>query len=141
MSVTLNPQVLGQAENAHRALLEHILTRTGVAIGYAEWITVKVTAVSAPAARDEIAARVSSALKVGTAATLATIATLTDAGLLTSHDELVLTPAGRELHDKVSAAIAETLSDVYGEVSTEDLATAGRVLTTITARVNAALAA
>ncbi|MFI0449194.1 hypothetical protein [Actinomadura sp. 6N118] len=137
MSVTLNPQILGQAENAHRALLDHILTRMDAAIGYAEWVTIKVTAVSGPAARDEIAARISDALKVDSATT---IAALTGAGLLAADDELALTPEGRALHDRVSAAIGEILSDVYGEVSTADLATAGRVLTTVTARVNAALA-
>jgi hypothetical protein len=41
-SPSLNPQILGRAENAHRALLERVLAGTGVS--YGGWIALSIAA-------------------------------------------------------------------------------------------------
>jgi hypothetical protein len=50
------------------------------------------------------------------------------------------TGAARQLHSRVSAAIAKITQRLWGDLPAGDLATAGRVLAIITERANAELA-
>jgi hypothetical protein len=50
---------------------------------------------------------------------------------------LRLTEAGQARYREIRASVDETINRVYGDIPTDDLATAGRVLTLITARLNA----
>ncbi|GAA1964712.1 MarR family transcriptional regulator [Catenulispora subtropica] len=139
-AVTLNPQILGQAENAHRALLEKVLAGTG--LDYPAWVALKLASVGPTGTGDQLAARVAAATKLDTAKVTAALDAVIAAGLLESRDgELTPTASGDDLHRDLSATIATTLGRVYGQVSAEDLAVAGRVLATVTAGVNAELAA
>ncbi|GLW07024.1 hypothetical protein Misp01_21540 [Microtetraspora sp. NBRC 13810] len=133
---TLNPQILGRAENAHRALLDRTLTGTG--LSYHQWVALKITA--AGGAGDGLAGKVANALKTGEPAARQAIAGLVAAGLLAEDGPAALTPAGRDLHDRLTAAIDETVTRLYSDVPAGDLAVAGRVLTLITARADAELA-
>lgn len=141
---TLNPQVLGQAENAHRALLGRFLAGTGNT--YHHWIALTLTAVSGAAIdRDSLVSRMTDVLKIPDAAAVETIADLTAAQLLRTlpgdGPRVGLTDAGQAWYREIRSAIDEVMGRVYGDIPADDLATAGRVLTLITARVNAELAA
>jgi DNA-binding MarR family transcriptional regulator len=69
-----------------------------------------------------------------------TVADASAAGLVRVGSVVELTPAGRDLHRRVSAGIAAVTPELYGGIPQEDLATAHRVLRTVTARANAYLA-
>lgn len=138
---TLNPQILGQAENAHRALLERALAGTGLT--YRHWVTLKIAAVSGAAVQHEqLTGRAAGALKIDTQAAGEFIAHLTASGLFEVRSGAVgLTAQGHDLHQRLSATIGQTISRLYSAVSAEDLQVAGRVLAAITARLDAELAA
>ena len=137
---TLNPQIVGQAEKAHKPILDRILARTGTTMN--QWVALKFTAVSGGAAgRDQLISRIAGALKVDDATALAAIAELTTAELLKDlpgeGSRLGFTDAGQALYQQINGAIDEVLARTYADIPAGDLATAGRVLTIITARLNA----
>jgi len=84
------------------------------------------------------------ALKIDDSAALAAIAELTASQLMESSpgedSHVGLTDAGQARYQQIRAAIGEINARLYGDLPADDLATAGRVLTTITARANAELA-
>ncbi|MYS83347.1 hypothetical protein [Embleya scabrispora] len=139
----LNPQVLGRAENAHRAVLDGILAGTGA--DYRQWVTLKLTAVGGGTVeRGDLARTASGALKIDADAAHTTITDLIEVGLLEAPADaptrIGFTAAGRARHAEIAGAIGEVLGRVYADIPPDDLATAGRVLTLVTARVNAELA-
>jgi hypothetical protein len=141
---SLNPQILGRAENAHRAILERVLAPT--AITYNHWVVLTLTAQPGGTVdRDELAARATSALKTDNTTVDATITDLHALALLTevsaSGSEIKLTPNGQERYTQIKAAVSEIVARLYNDLPADDLATAGRVLTIITARADAELAA
>lgn len=139
-SPTLTPQILGQAENAHRALLERILART--ATSYLEWVALTLTA-GGPHGRDQLVAKMSHALKVDAAAVDEAVAGLTAAGLMTTAADASAvehTDEGRARHRAIRGEVNDVVGRLYSDVPEEDLATAGRVLSEITARADAELA-
>lgn len=50
-----------------------------------------------------------------------------------------VTDEGRRLHSQIRAAVTQITQRLWGDLPTEDLATAGRVLSTVLARANAEL--
>jgi hypothetical protein len=52
-----------------------------------------------------------------------------------------LSDAGQQLFGRIRAAVTEITERLWGDLSAEDLAAAGRVLSIVTARANAKLAA
>jgi hypothetical protein len=142
MTVRLNPQIIGQAENAHRALLDRVLSGTGRT--REQWIALAITAGSGSSiARDQLVQRIVGALKVEEPVAQATIAELIGAQVLEADEASMLrfTAVGRELHARIRSAIDTTVTPLYNDIAAVDLETAGRVLTEITARANAQLAA
>jgi DNA-binding MarR family transcriptional regulator len=140
---TLNPQILGQAESAHRAILDRILAGPGNT--YHQWVALNFTAVSGAAIdRDQLVDQMTGALKIDDPAAREAIAELTAARLLQTQpgdrSPVHLTDAGQELHRQIRTAINETITWLYSDLPADDLATAGRVLTVITARANTELA-
>lgn len=142
-SPTLNPRVIGQAENAHRPILDRILAPTGTT--FHQWVTLSVTAADGGAVdRNQLVERVTGALRIDDAAMRATVAELTASELLEAlpgdGSRVGLTDAGRARHRQIKGAIDEVTARVYDDLPADDLATAGRVLSLITARLNAELA-
>jgi DNA-binding MarR family transcriptional regulator len=140
---TLNPQVLGRAENAHRALLDRILAGTGTT--YEQWVALSLAAVSRrPIGREQLTDKMTGALKIDHAAARRAISALTNAHLLqalpTDSSRVRLTDSGQELHATLRADIDETIGQLYRDIPFDDLATAGRVLSDLTARADARLA-
>jgi hypothetical protein len=69
------------------------------------------------------------------------VAALAELGLTeSSGGRIALTPAGVSRHEAIRAGIADLTRTLYGNFAPEDLAVAGRVLTTLTERANALLA-
>ena len=143
--MTLNPQVLGQAEKAHRALFERIVT--GTSITYRRWVALNlvVAADAGGIGRDPFVERLAGALKIDLATAREVVAELAAAGLVesTSPDgsQLQLTDEGREVYGQIRVRVDETIGKLYADIPADDLATAGRVLTLVTARADAVLAA
>lgn len=140
---SLTPQIIGQAENALRALLERTLAGTGLA--YRHWVALSVIAGSAaPADEDELAERVEGVLRVDDATARGVIADLhaREVVELTPDDRshIRLTDAGRVLHGDIRAAIGPIVSGLLDEIPDDDLRTAGRVLKLITERADEVLA-
>jgi hypothetical protein len=135
----LNPQVIGQTESALGALLGPVLAETGTS--FEQWVVLAVTVDGGPADRAELVARIVQARKFAAGDVEAAIAALAAAGGLTAETGKVeLTAASLDLHRRIRARIHEVTSGLF-DFPAEDLATAGRVLTTVTARANAFLAA
>jgi hypothetical protein len=61
-SSPLNPQVLGQAENAHRALLSRTLA--GRDLNYEQWVAISLTANGAPIDGADLTEKLAATLKV-----------------------------------------------------------------------------
>ena len=55
--------------------------------------------------------------------------------------QLQLTDEGRGVYGQIRARVDETIGKLYADIPADDLATAGRVLTLVTARADAELAA
>lgn len=83
-------------------------------------------------------------MKTGDSAALAAIAGLTASRLMESvagEDSPVgLTDAGQARYQQIRTAIGQITARLDGDLPADDLATTGRVLTTITARANVELA-
>lgn len=142
MTTTLNPQIVGQAEHAHRAVLDRLLA--AAALTYHQWVALVLTTNGGgDLDRGALVARIAGAVKVDEATALAAVTELTALGLLATAPDgsVTLTDAGRARHRDVRGAVDEVVGRVYGDLPAEDLATAARVLTTITRSLDADLAA
>jgi DNA-binding MarR family transcriptional regulator len=140
---TLNTAVIGQTEKALNAILDRQLAGTGLT--ESQWVTLTLTIVGGGAVDPgQLADRVAGALKVSEAEAQGRIAELTDAQLLESTGSkgspVKVTDSGHQLHAQIRASVAEITERLWGDLPAEDLATAGRVLSTILARANAELA-
>jgi DNA-binding MarR family transcriptional regulator len=140
---SLNPQIIGQAENALRALLERTLAGTGLA--YRHWVALSVIAGSeAPADENELAVRVKGVLKVDEASARGMIADLRAREVVEptpdDRSHIRLTDAGRVLHRDIRAAIGPIVNGLFDEIQNDDLRTAGKVLKLITERADKVLA-
>jgi DNA-binding MarR family transcriptional regulator len=136
---TLTPQIVGQAEKAHKPFLDVILGRTATTMN--QWVALKVTATSGGAAdRRQLQESIAGALRIDDAMALAAITELTTAGLLTDRPgetaHLEFTAAGRERYEQIDGAVREVLGRAYSDIPAEDLETAAWVLTVITNRLN-----
>lgn len=140
---TLNPQVIGQAENALRALLERTLAGTG--LEYRHWIALTLTVGNeVPVGEGELVARVAGVLKVDATTARESIADLRARKLVESlagdESQVQPTDAGRKVHREIRSVIGEIVKRIFQGISVDDLETAGRVLILITARADAELA-
>src|SRR5260370_3459341 len=131
----LTPQIVGQAENAHKPFLVRILAPTGTTMS--QWVALTMTAAAGGAVEaEQLAAQIAGALKVDPVAARDTIAELVAKRLLADEASRVgFTEAGRARYGEIRAAVDAIIATVYGDIPTEDLVTAGRVLTVITARL------
>ena len=140
-SPVFDAQLLGQTEKACNAILDRLLTGSGLT--ETRWIVLRLTVMSGETAdRDELVNRVAGAVKVGEGKAGALVQELAAAGLLRvdGHGTVELSEAGRGLHDGIRAATSETTERLWGDLPAEDLAVAARVLSTVLERANAELA-
>jgi DNA-binding MarR family transcriptional regulator len=142
-SPTFGTPVIGQTEKALNAILARQLAGTGLT--EPQWVTLTLTVMSGGTVdSDELTDRVAGALKVSDAQAQARIAELAAAQLLQPPDgeesPVKLTDAGRQLHGQIRTAVTQITQRLWGDLPAEELATAGRVLSTVLARANAELA-
>jgi DNA-binding MarR family transcriptional regulator len=145
MSTTpsFNAPLLGQAEKTLNAILDRHLAGTGLT--EPQWVTLTLTvATGGTVGRDQLVARLADALKVSEGEAQAHIAELAAARLLDAPDGegsmVRVTDTGQQLHGRIRTVVTEITQRMWGDLPPEDLATAGRVLSTILARANAELA-
>jgi hypothetical protein len=140
---SLNPQILGQAERSHAALLGRILE--GTSLTYYHWVALNLLA-AAGEGRIELeilVERMSGALKIDDASARDAISELYDLRLARASSDapgMQLTDEGRSSFRRLRNAVDETVGALYADIPADDLATVGRVLALITARANAELA-
>ena len=134
-------RALGLAHYAARAVLETVLARHSAT--FPQNITLRlVTVAEAPLEREELVAQVVGSLKVDSAHARGVVEELSAKGLLAAEESRIrATDAGRAFYAEVSAESAEFSARIWGGIPEEDLAAAGRVLTLVTQRANAELAA
>ncbi|MFI9327553.1 MarR family transcriptional regulator [Kitasatospora sp. NPDC052868] len=134
-------RALGLAHYAARGVLEHVLARHGLTFQEQVTLRAAITA-DAPQTPDGLVARVQASLKADPADLHATLDGLLAKELLVADGaSLHPTDAGRELLAAVGAETAPVSARIWGGISEEDLAAAGRVLALVTERADAELAA
>ncbi|MFB7936170.1 hypothetical protein ACWENA_19485 [Streptomyces sp. NPDC004779] len=142
MTSVLNPQILGQAENAHRAMLDKIL---GAYPGmtYQQWVGLTLTSRAGGALpREELLGRLGGALKADPGTTGAAVTALAANGLLAAGtaDSVRVTTTGQERFRDIRGQVDAAMRTAYADIPAEDMATAGRVLTQVTEQLNRVLA-
>ncbi|MDO0938611.1 MarR family transcriptional regulator [Streptomyces sp. DG2A-72] len=138
----VDPRVIALAHYAGRALLEKALARHGAT--FQQSVTLRFAATAdGPIERDRLVDSVVGALKIDAADSHSVVDELLAADLLAPQEpsQLRITDAGRALLDGTSAETAPITARIYAGIPEDELATAGRVLTLITERANAELAA
>jgi hypothetical protein len=136
---SLNPQILGQAEHAHRALLERHLAGTGLT--HQQWVALTLVRASVASAERDIFDRLGSALKIDERAARSLMTDLVMAHYVEyGGGRLQLTEAGAKRHADIKARIDETIHELYDRIPSADLVVAGRVLVQLTSLANAILA-
>lgn len=139
-TITLNPQIVGQAENAHGAIMDVVLAGTG--LNRDRWVALSLITFAGGSIRsDALAARMTDALKVTADVAHDAVAWLGDSGLAAADDgQVTITEAGRAMFGTVRGTTGPILARAYSGVPDEDLATAARVLVAITEGLNRELA-
>ncbi|MFD0905616.1 hypothetical protein [Actinomadura sediminis] len=140
-AATLTPKIVGQAEKHHTEVLARALS--GTTVDEKQWIPLnQAMAAGGPVDRAGHAARVAAMTRWPVTAVDAALAALIDGGLARElpGGRVEVTDAGRALAARVRTESGRVVDRAYGAVSPEDLATAARVLTAITARMAAELA-
>ncbi|MEU9478951.1 MarR family transcriptional regulator [Streptomyces sp. NPDC048191] len=138
----VDPRTIALAHYAARAVLERVLASHGTT--FQQNVILRLAAVAdGPVERTALVDGATGALKVDAADAHATVEELITAGLLTATDasRLEITDNGRELYGRAAAETAPVTARIYAGISEEDRAVTGRVLTLITERANAELAA
>ena len=134
---TLNGQDIGQAESAVRAVLNGLLARTGTQ--FHGWVILNLLGRSTGALGEhELTGQLVHGLKIAELAWQGLISREPQAG---GGTQLVLTTAGAARFEEIQGGIGQVTARLYGGLPEEDLATAHRVLATVTERANAELAA
>ncbi|THA71084.1 hypothetical protein E6P78_07500 [Streptomyces sp. A0958] len=140
----VNGQIIGMAHYATRAVLKRLLATSGITFHQ----SVALTATADKGGiieRRRLIERMTGAVKLDVSVAEQTLSELTSAGLLEERPGeqplLALTAAGEALEREHRTGVADATAPLYAGLPAEDLATAGRVLTEVTARANALLAA
>ena len=140
---TLNPQIIGQTERALGALMNKVLATAGGT--FPQWVALTITAGADDGIDQErLIERLADALAVDASAASAVVTELIESDLLRTlpgpDRRLGLSERGRNRHAQIRDAIGDVTGRLFGDAADEDLRTAGRVLTLITARARAELA-
>jgi DNA-binding MarR family transcriptional regulator len=135
---TFGTQSIGQTEKALNAILDRELTGSG--LSERQWVALTLTAMTGPAPREQLQARVAGAIKLDQPGAEALMASLVEAGLVEIGEEAPHTarptPDGAALQARVRGRVTEITARLWGDLPADDLATAGRVLATVLERAN-----
>jgi len=133
-TASLNPKIVGQAENAHEAVLARALATT--CITKQQWIALTLAATAeVPLSAGTLSGRLTSALRAAEPAVVHRILDdLVTGGMLTT--EHTVTLAGQELFARVRAETGQVIARAYADIPADDLQTAARVLQLVTDRLD-----
>lgn len=135
---TFGTQLVGQTENAFGAILDRELVGTG--LGRAHWIGLTVTVMSGGKLdREALATRLAGALKLTAADANARLEELASRDLIALPPDggpVSATAVGAALHARIHGAVTAITQRLWGDISPDDLATAGMVLSTVLERAN-----
>ncbi|WP_405861726.1 MarR family transcriptional regulator [Streptomyces sp. NBC_00090] len=136
-----NARALGLAHYAARGVLEHVLAQHGTT--FQQQIALRAaTTADAPQTSDDLVNQVRGSLKADPADIRATLDELLAKELLVEDGaHLRPTDAAHELLAAIGADSGPISARIWGGIPEEDLIAAGRVLTLITERADAELAA
>ena len=139
----LSTQVIGQAESALGAILDPLLA--GAGITFAQWLVFVITsqAEGTAVSRDLLISRITVARNMQAAEVAAAIEELSAGGLIElapGTATIRLTIDGRAKFGQVRTQVEQITARLF-DLPEQDLATAGRVLSVITARAKAEAAA
>lgn len=136
---TFSTQLIGQTEKTLNAILDRLLAGTG--LDEPQWVTLTVAVMSGESAdRDAFASRIAGSLKISEDEARTRIDELVAAGLLGEGSPVRVTDAGKQLQARIRGEVARITERMWGDLPPDDLAVAGRVLTTVLERANAELA-
>jgi DNA-binding MarR family transcriptional regulator len=137
---TLTSRTIGETENALQAILARTLT--GTELDYHQWVALKVVSeTSPPMSQAAVVQRLVGGLKIDEQRAVEVVARLQAKGTVTETDDtLLLTPRGLSLYQRLDDEIRRLAQQMWAGLDTDDLATAHRVLSTITERANSLLA-
>jgi DNA-binding MarR family transcriptional regulator len=138
---TLTSPDIGRTENALRAVLQKVLR--GTALDYHAWVALNVVSNSTPPiSAGALRGVLAGGLKIDGATAVAVVDGLQTQGVLErAGDDIVSTWEGRALYRRLDDEVRRVTTLIYDGFDTEDLVVAHRVLSTITERANAILAA
>jgi hypothetical protein len=131
--------VVGRTEKALGALLDRQLAGTGLT--EPQWVALTLAVLGGRQASETLVERVSGALRVDLWTARDRVTELAAAGLVRTTPDGAVEPTecGETRWRGVRVAIADVTERLWGDLPPADLATAGRVLTTILTRANALL--
>lgn len=140
----LSPRIIGQAEKTLNAILFRLLAGPG--LSEAQWITLTLNDAGGGATgRGQLVAQVAHGLKVSEAQAREVLASLVAARLAQDPGNdagpVRLTAQGTQVFGQIRGAVTEITERLWRDLPASDLATAGRVLSIITERASAELAA
>ncbi|WP_199572281.1 MarR family transcriptional regulator [Streptomyces murinus] len=136
-----NARALALAHYAARSVLEHVLARYGATFQQQVALRAAITT-ETPQTSDALITQVQGSLNADPADIRATLDELLAKQLLVADGaHLRPTDAGRELLAATGAETAPISARIWGGIPAEDLTAVGRVLTLVTERANAELAA
>ncbi|MGM9330939.1 MarR family transcriptional regulator [Streptomyces murinus] len=136
-----NARALALAHYAARSVLEHVLARYGATFQQQVALRAAITT-ETPQTSDALITQVQGSLNADPADIRATLDELLAEQLLVANGaHLRPTDAGRELLAATGAETAPISARIWGGIAAEDLTAVGRVLTLVTERANAELAA
>jgi DNA-binding MarR family transcriptional regulator len=138
----LSTRLIGETESALGALLAPLLAEAELT--FIQWVVLSLAAAGGASTpgigRDQLIDRITNARKVDAADVSAAITELESAAaLVTAGDQVTLTDLGQASFSRVRARVEE-ITDYVFDLPPEDLAAAGRVLATVSARANTVLA-
>jgi hypothetical protein len=135
------PSLIGQTEKALDAILVRELTGTG--LSPAGWVILKLAgAAGGRLGRQDLIDLAKAQAKFDPEKSAVEIESALSLGLLDAdRDEVVLTPAARELQARVVGTTDAIRGRLWGDLPEADLAAAARVLSTALTRANAELSA
>jgi DNA-binding MarR family transcriptional regulator len=142
-TVMLNPQLVGQLEKHHVAILRDKVL-AGTSLDQEQWITLQIASSALDGiGRQELVEQVARMAAYDPPTVGSAIAELAKASLVeegTGADgQLAVTPRGRELVSALRSKARDIVGPVYGSIPPDDLATAGRVVRAITDRLSEVL--
>jgi DNA-binding MarR family transcriptional regulator len=138
----LSTRLIGETESALGALLAPLLAEAEMT--FLQWVVLSLTApggASSPGVRrDQLIDRIANVRKVDAADVAAAIDELEKAAaLVTAGGQVTQTELGQASFSRVRSRVDEVTDYVF-DLPAEDLAAAGRVLATVSARANSVLA-